>query len=413
MKRFQLTLLLLILPLICHAGGYGIYEMNAEANGMAHAFICRVNDASAVWYNPAALIRIEKNDLYVSGTLISAQGDFDPTIQPGIIDQKDRTFFPINAYYGRKLSDNWAFGIGAYTPFGLATEWPQGSLPALVSQKASLRTFFITPSVAYKISPNLSIGAGMDIAYADVELLRDIQLTAPLPPVVIANSIDNANGTDVGFNLGLLLDTNKNWSFAVTYKHKIDINFEGNTTFENVPASLAPLFPDGPVQTELPLPAQLMLGAAATYGKWSFEGDLIFAYWDAFQNLSVNFTNTTPVVRNQVTPRNWDNSWAIRLGTEYEWTEHHSFRGGYFYDETPVPDRSVDPILPDGSRNSISFGYGYRAIHWKFDISYMHIFFDGRTSPLDNFINPPGNFAAAGNYTNSANLLALGFGYKF
>ena len=99
----------------------------------------------------------------------------------------------------------------------------------------------------------------MDIAYADVELRRDIQLTAPLPPVVIANSIDDANGTDVGFNLGLLFDTNKNWSFAVTYKHKIDINFEGNTTFENVPAPLAPLFPDGPVQTELPLPAQLML----------------------------------------------------------------------------------------------------------------------------------------------------------
>ena len=93
-------LLLLMLPAVCHAGGYGIYEMNAEANGMAHAFICRVSDASAVWYNPAALTRIEKNDLYLSGTLIAAQGDFDPTIQPGIIDQKDRTFFrsmPITA----------------------------------------------------------------------------------------------------------------------------------------------------------------------------------------------------------------------------------------------------------------------------------------------------------------------------
>lgn len=413
MKKFLWIVVLLIVPPMCHASGYGLFEMNAGAHGMAHAWICRVDDASAVWYNPAALTRIETNDIYVSGTLIGSSGDFNPTVQPGLIDQEKRSFFPANAYYGRKLSDNWAFGIGVFTPFGLGTEWPVNSLPSFVSQKATLRTFFITPSIAYKISPMLSIGGGVDIAYGDVKLRRNIQAVVPtLGLVQFSNDID-ANGTDVGFNLGMLVETDKNWSFAATYKYKIDLNFDGNATFGNVPAPIAPLVPDGPVQTELPMPSLLSFGGATTYEHWSFESDLIFTYWGAFDALRINFTNQTPIVRNQVIIRDWRNTWAIRIGAEYKWTEHNSFRAGYLYDETPVVDRSVDPILPDGSRNGITFGYGYHTGDWKFDVSYMHLFFGDRLSPLDNFIPPPGNFAAAGVYTTTANLLAFGFGYKF
>ena len=77
-----------------------------------------------------------------------------------------------------ELSDNWRFGLGVYTPFGLRTEWPEGSLPAFVSQKADLKTFFLTPSVAYKINPYLSVGGGIDIVWSNVELVRSISLAS-------------------------------------------------------------------------------------------------------------------------------------------------------------------------------------------------------------------------------------------
>jgi long-chain fatty acid transport protein len=411
MRKILWIGLLLMAPVLCHASGYALYEMNAGANGMAHAYICRVNDASAVWYNPAALTRIESNDFYASGTLIGTSGDFLPTVAPVLIDQESRNFFPINLFYGRKLSEHWAFGAGVYTPFGLGTEWPQNSLPGFVSQKATLRTFYLTPSVAYKINPMLSIGGGIDIAYGDVQLRRNIQLP-PLLTTIISNDID-ANAFDVGFNFAALIETESNWSFAATYKSKISMNFDGDARFQNVPAPIVPLFPDGPVQTELPMPAQLMFGAATTYERWSFEGDLIFTFWGAFEELRVSFDNTSPAVQDQITLRLWDNTWAIRLGAEYKWNDRNAFRGGYLYDKTPVVDQSVDPILPDGSRNGLTVGYGYNTGVWKFDVSYMHLFIGNRTSPLNNFITPPGNVAAAGDYSSAANLLAFGFGYKF
>jgi long-chain fatty acid transport protein len=411
MRKPILILALIMTPVICHASGYALYEMNARAHGMAHAFICRVDDASAVWYNPAALTRIESNDFYISDTFISPSGDFDPTlilIPPGgLIEQNTGSFFPLNAYYGRRLADNWAFGVGVYTPFGLGTQWPQNSQPSFVSQKANLRTFYFTPSISYKINPILSVGGGIDIAYSDLKLRRNIQVP-PILTTIISNDLD-ANAWDVGFNLGALIDTDRNFIFAVTYKSKITMNFDGDARFQNVPDPIVPLFPDGPFQTSLPMPAQLMFGAATTYERFSFEGNLIFTFWDEFETLRVSFDNTTPAVQDQVTPRLWDNSWSIRLGVEYKWNDRNAVRGGYLYDDTPVPAQSVDPILPDGSRNGITFGYSYQTEAWNFDAGYMHLFFDDRLSPVNNFISP----AAAGLYTSTADLLAFGFGYKF
>jgi long-chain fatty acid transport protein len=385
--------------------------MSARAHGMAHAYIVRVDDPSAVWYNPAALSRIEGTELYGSGTWIHTSGDVTSTVTGQTTEMVEGNFFPPNLYIGHQLSDNLIFGFGAYVPFGLKTEWPELSLPSFVSQQAELQTFFFTPSAAYRITPNVSIGGGLDFVYANVGLDRNISLQ-PLAPVTIFNEIE-ADGFDFGFNLGALIETNSNLSFAVTYKHEINVTFDGDTIFTGVPGPLQPLFPDGEADVELPLPGQFMFGAATTYEKLSVEANFIYTFWDAFESINLNFDNNTAALRDQVIRRNYEDSWSFRIGGEYSITDNIDVRAGYFYDDTPVPDQAVDPILPDGARNAITFGAGYSTEEWSFDVAYMALFQDDRQSPLNNFIDPPGNAAAAGLYTNGANLLSFGFGYKF
>jgi long-chain fatty acid transport protein len=312
---------------------------------------------------------------------------------------------------GHQLSENWVLGVGIYTPFGLRTEWPQGSLPSFVSQKADLKVLYLTPSIAYRITPNISVGGGFDFAWSQIQLERNINL-APLAPVVIFNEVDT-DGSDFGFNLGTLIETNSNVDFAVTYKHNIEVDYEGDVGFSGVPPSLTSFFPSGETSLELPLPSQLMFGASTTFEKWSLEGDLIFTFWDDVDEIRLDFLTNTPVLRDVVITRNFENSWSLRLGAEYNLTDQWALRGGYVYDETPVPDQAVDPILPYGSRNGITFGVGYVGEGWSFDVGYMALFFEDRTSPLNNFVTPPGNLAAAGDYSNNANLLSFGFGYKF
>src|SRR5437016_9631321 len=117
MKKFLFVFLLT--PLICHAGGFALYEMNAAAQGLAQAYICRVNDPSAVWYNPAALTRLDGDQIYLSTTWIQPTGAFTPTVTGDRIKAEGGNYFPSNFYYSHQFSDRFTGALGAYTPFGL------------------------------------------------------------------------------------------------------------------------------------------------------------------------------------------------------------------------------------------------------------------------------------------------------
>jgi long-chain fatty acid transport protein len=410
MKKI-LPIILVLIPVICSGSGYALYEMSARAHGMAHAYIVRVDDPSAVWYNPAALTRIEGTEIYGSATWINTSGDFTSQLTGLTFEMVEGNFFPPNFYVAHQLSENWIMGFGVYTPFGLRTEWPVASLPSFVSQKADLKVIYATPSIAYRVSPFLSVGGGFDFTFSDLTLERNVNLT-PLAPVVISNEVES-DGTDFGFNVGALVETNSNLDLAFTYKHKMEVDYDGTTSFTGLPPGLTSFFPNGDIELELPLPSQFMVGAATTYEKFSIEADLIWTFWDDLDVITLDFLQNTPALRDVVITRNFDNTWSFRLGVEYGLTDNWALRGGYFFDETPVPDQAVDPILPDGSRNSLTFGVGYIGDGWSFDVAYMALFIDDRTSPLNNFVTPPGNVIAAGDYSQNANLLAFGFGYKF
>lgn len=399
-----------LIPVLVQASGYALYEMNAAAHGQAHAYICRVDDPSAVWYNPAALTRAEGFELYASTTWISTSGD-QVNLGGNKTNQVEGNFFPTNIYVAKPITDNFVFGVGFYQPFGLRTQWPANSLLAFVSEKAELSTLFLTPSVAYRITKNVSVGGGLDVVTGKVTLDRNISLQ-PTLPFTFANTIEG-NKTKASFNLGLLIQTDYNINFAATYKHKTDLDFNADVTWINVPTPVHPLFPDGKAIVTIPLPSQFMVGASSSYEKFSFEGDLIFTNWDTFDAIRVDFSNNTPALQDQVTLRDYKNTIAVRLGAEYKWNDQFALRAGYYYDQTPVPNKAVDPILPDGSRNGITFGVGYKSGHWNLDAAYLILAFDDRTSPPNNFVNPPGNLIAAGTYTNDAGLLSFGFGYKF
>lgn len=412
MRKLFAILAILFIPLICSSAGFESFTLNTAALGQAQAMVCRVDDASAVFYNPAALLRTDKNNAYVNGTIQKVSGDQTPTVlDVNTVKQVTGDAFLLNGYFAHRYSDTLAFGLGLYSPFRQKFEWPKGTLPTFITRESKLNTFYISPSVGYRITPNVSVGGGFDIIFADARYMRDFDLEEAL--AIFPTTTVDADGTDFGLNFGVLIDTEANWQFAATYKSSVDLNLEGTAVSTNITPPIEDLFVDGGATIQLTLPWRLTFGAATTYGDWEFEGNLVFTGWGSFDTLRVNYFDETAVIRDINLPRQYDNTFSIRLGAEYNYTEALTFRAGYMYDQSPVPLEALDPWLPDSSRNGISAGVSFHYEGLRVDFGYAGFWLNERKAPVDNFYNIPLNLSAEGIYTGSQHLLSFGAGYSF
>jgi long-chain fatty acid transport protein len=412
MKKLFTLFAAIIFPLAVDASGFESLNQNTAALGQADAWITRTDDASAIYYNPAAMLRVERNNVYVNFNLRHGSGDFAPDILDGATFEQDTSnSVSFNGYFVHHYSDQIAFGFGTYSPFSQKVEWPKGSLPSFITRESKLETRYFTPSVAYQITPHVSVGGGLDIIRADAKYIRDFDLeniASVFPSITV-----DADGTKVGFNLGVLVDTAYNWQFAATYKTGTDLHLEGDAVGGNITPPVQDLFVNGGASLDMNLPWRLTFGAASNWDRWSVEGNLEFTGWGSFDVLRVNYFEETDFIRDINLPRNYDNTISVRFGTEYHYSDHWSFRGGYLYEGTPVPDRAVDPWFPDGSRNGITLGASYHYAGWRADIGLMKQWLGKRNTPAANVYPPPLNLVAAGEYTGSESVFSFGAGYSF
>jgi long-chain fatty acid transport protein len=175
-------------------------------------------------------------------------------------------------------------------------------------------------------------------------------------------------------------------SIGASYRSKIDVSYDGESTFTSRPTGNAALdaivaasLPTGnpPVHTEINFPSSIMLGVGIQLPAQfllSLEAD--WTEWSRFQSLAITFP--TLVGRDIFRPTLWEDRWAYRAGLEKcfgPW----AIRVGYYYDNTPQPDFDVSPILPDNDRNVYTGGFGYNTERWGFDVAAVYIAFKDRT----------------------------------
>lgn len=92
-----------------------------------------------------------------------------------------------------------------------------------------------------------------------------------------------------------------------------------------------------------------------------------------------------------ITPERWRDTWRYALGANYAASDRLTLRAGVAYDETPVPNATRTPRLPDSDRTWLALGAQWRWDALTLDVGYAHLF--AETVPL---AQDGGNAAASG-----------------
>ena len=431
--RFSATLLLFVTAAsIAFAGGYQINELDARATGMAGAFVARAYDPSAIFFNAAGLGFQTGINATIGTTLIFPSTTYTG---PGTLALETKTakqtFFPSNIYGAYAINSQWVVGLGVYNPYGLGTQWPTEWPGQRHLVKADLQTYYINPTVAYKVSDELAFGAGVSVVWGNAKISQRVQaitlLGAPTSGATDGTVTLDGNGNGVSVNVGAIYKPMPKLSLGAAFRSLTNLKLKGTATFTNMQLLQKDphnYFPGGDGDVTLPMPANIVVCAAYDVDpKLTVEADLQYTLWSAYKNLAITIADG-PVVSTlpppyfghslQTSPpvqsKNWNDGIMLRLGGEYKLDDKVMLRLGYIRDMTPQPLSKIEPMLPDANRNDITVGGSYQLNErLSFDAAYMMVLFEDRSPKL---IDTPLDLQG-GTYKSSANLVSLNVNYHF
>jgi long-chain fatty acid transport protein len=386
-SRIVVAALPLLVSGVAHASGFHIDEQDARATGRAGAITANPTNASTVYYNPAGVGDLEGFHADVGVALVGPSAKFRPASTGAETSAEDQVFPLPQGYLTYRISDIVGIGIGFNAPFGLSVKWPETSPGRTNTREIELRTFFITPTAAISLSrwvPGLSLGAGFDLVPSSVRLSRDILFGTDVASVALGGT-----AVGVGARGGLLYRPKglEQWSFGVTYRSPVKLSFAGTADFDASPVFRSSLPPDGDAKTSVVLPQTLDVGVAVNpMPAWQVEVDGNFIGWSSYDRLFLELPGNTTSVQ----AKNWKDTFAVRVGTEYTVQKRWSGRLGFIWDPTPVPDTTLDFQLPDADRYVVTAGIGGALTSFlQADIGFLYVLPVHHTTAQADPYQPP------------------------
>jgi long-chain fatty acid transport protein len=409
-RRFEKVILL---ALVLHfaslssawGSGYAVYTQGGAALAQANAVTAHLDDPAAIFFNPALIGRLPGTQVQLGSTLIHATRKFDSDLTGDSYRMED-DHFPSTLYIVHQFSPRLSAGLGVFSPFGLGTEWGGSWEGRYIATRSDLTTFNINPVLCWQVRPGFYLAGGVDVLLLDATLEKRINFF-PLPD---GRQKFSGDGEGVGYNLGLLLDLGKHFTFGAHYRSEVDINIDGDAKFTlpaGVPPMIAVMLQNSAGETDVTLPAQAQVGLA-------FHGvkDLVVEVgarwedWSSFERLQIDLDSGL----STTTERDWTDVFGFNIGGRYQLADNIALMAGYLYEGTPVPDSTFDPSIPSAKSHIVSAGVDVALKSLRLQLGYAFQKFQAREK--DNTIGAAEGGTANGRYRTENHMIGLSLIYR-
>ena len=412
MKKLSLAAAVVALSgLSAFGAGFALYEGSASGTALGGAVMGKAQDASTVFYNPAAM------------------SDFtNVAVTVGFVTEHPTADTAVNGHHGRKMDPgafmlphayavvplpyDFTFGLGFAPEYGLGTHYNQDWEMAWNTRSTFVEGLTINPNISYRITDKWSVAAGIRLLYFKFD-----QYSSPMAVSdgnyygSMRNHLKGDNGfTDWGWELSTRYKFTDSVSAGVLYKSYIDTTVKGynHTRVKSRDYSAAEAQADAAVRqrltalglagtpywdayyaqamqqanaqahqqvdsaldsaasgntgnahAEIRLPQSVTLG-----GNWDVTetvhlgSSLTWTEWSSMQKLDFHLPSGV-----KTTKLNWHDVYRIGVGGAWDFHENFSLLGSYVFDMDPCSHRrnNGSTMLPQGDRHITTIGLQF---HW-------------------------------------------------
>ncbi len=335
------------------AGGLWVTEYGQPTQGRAGAGEEAGNgDATDAFFNPASMSRLKRSEILVSAGVIAAGVEFDVE-RSGIAngngdggDAADPTPGG-SVFYAQPLNDRWAAGVAVVALTGAVLDYDDDWAGRYQVQDVSILVIGAVPSVSYRVTDKLSVGASVPVMYSNLDM--DIAVPNPESPVQGPDGKVNLDGDDiqVAGSLSFLYEFNDRTRLGGRATSKFDFEYSGDISAE--------LLGQVGVETNLTMAAIARVGLSHDLNQqWSLHATWGWDNWSELQGVFLS-TNTG----GAELPRNWEDTYHYAVGADYRLDRHWTLRAGIAYDTDPVDakDRTADMPIDEQYRYAAGFDY--------------------------------------------------------
>jgi len=423
MRKTQLLLALAAIGFASSAfatNGYFAHGYGMSAKGMGGAGIAYPQDSLAAATNPAGMVHVG-NRMDIGLEIFAPDRGF--TYGAGSPDGNGsgamESWFPVPEFgYNRMINPNMSFGVSVFGNGGMNTTYGDGDHPftgfpggtAGSTVGIDLMQIFIAPTVAYKATEQLSVGASLNLIAQSFEAkglgaFNGMLCLVPTPGCgkVTDNGKDYSYGASL--RLGAMYKLNDALTLGATYQTESNMS-----KFDDY----AGLFGSN---GEFDIPSSYGIGLAfKANDKLDIAFDVMRIEYGSV-NPTGNLAKISLFMANQH-GFGWEDQTVFKLGAAYKYSNDLTLRAGLNYGKTPIKL----PAIPAPDNENIGFDFntlapGIVETHLTLGFtknlsadtsitgSYMHAFKKDQDG-MGGFIGP-------GNLSMSQNAFGLSYNKKF
>ncbi len=409
-------IVVLLYATVLMASGFELSGTGARELQLGGSDIVNTSMWSAPYWNPALMAKGQGNAIGLSLNTIGLQGmyvmntgllgyDGGYRLQDTVLSKKNIIPVP-GVGVVRDMENGMKIGFMEFTPFGLGGKWNLYSFPVGYyntqdstfvapefpedNWQSDLRSYALYAAFAYKVSDKFSIGISGGPLMGSVKLGK-VTFVDPASFDTAAEALPiqyrllpvtmniNANAVGFGTNLGLAYDITPCLSAGFTFRYYSTLNFDGDADLslylpkndliaQHLDSSSQYLMSgqvmesEGTVKAPFKMPYEVALGLGYKKNSLGIYTSFTYTKWSNFDEIDAEFTDVNLMgnpVNADTIPENFKDTYKFAFGVEYAFTPSMDARMGFYYDQTPAPDSTFTPLIPDiNNKLGVNLGIG-------------------------------------------------------